>query len=266
MQMNQRTLSAAVFAVGLMLTVTACTKKVAVAPPPPAVVPPTPPPPPPAAPAARITNFGAEPRSIQRGQSATLTWAVANATDSNIDNGIGTVAANGTRQVFPTNTTTYTLTATSAGGNDTRSVTVEVTNPPAPPPPPPTAPRVSGTDMFNNEVASAGDALFDYDKSDIRDDARQILTRDADALKRIFAADPTFSVVLEGHCDERGSAEYNLGLGDRRATAAKDFLVQLGVPADKVRTISYGKDRPVCTDATEACYQRNRRAHLAPAQ
>ena len=266
MQMNQRTLSAAVFAVVLMMTVTACSKKVPAPALPPQAKPTPPEPPPPTAPAARITAFGAEPRSIQRGQSATLTWSVANATDSTIDNGIGTVAANGTRQVFPTNTTTYTLTASSAGGNDTRSVTVEVTAPPAPPPPPPPAPKVSGSDMFNREIASAGDALFDYDKSDIRDDARTVLTTDADALKRIFAADPSFSVVLEGHCDERGSAEYNLGLGDRRATAAKDFLVQLGVPADKIRTISYGKDRPVCTDATEACYQRNRRAHLAPAQ
>jgi peptidoglycan-associated lipoprotein len=195
-----------------------------------------------------------------------LTWSVANATNISIDGGIGSVQANGMRQVFPSNTTTYTLTASSAGGNDTRSVTVEVTAPPAPPPPPPPPPRISGAEMFNREIASAGDALFDYDKSDIRDDARQILTRDADALKRIFSADPTFNVMLEGHCDERGSAEYNLGLGDRRATAAKDFLVQLGVPAEKIRTISYGKDRPVCTDASEACYQRNRRAHLAPAQ
>jgi peptidoglycan-associated lipoprotein len=195
-----------------------------------------------------------------------LTWSVANSTDITIDNGIGAVQANGTRQVFPTNTTTYTLTARGAGGNDTRAATVAVTVPPPPPPPPPAKPRVSGLDMFNSELASAGDALFDYDKSDIRDDARGVLTRDADALKRIFAADPTFSVVLEGHCDERGSAEYNLGLGDRRSTAAKDFLVQLGVPADKVRTISYGKDRPICTTADEACYQRNRRAHLAPAQ
>lgn len=265
MRMNQRTLSAAVFAVVLMMTVTACKKKVPPPPPPPPKQE-APAPPPPPAPAARINNFGAEPSSIQRGQSATLTWSVANATDIAIDGGIGTVAANGTRQVFPTNTVTYTLTARGAGGNDTRSATVEVTAPPPPPPPPPAKPRVSGTDMFNSEVASAGDALFDYDKSDIREDARQVLTRDADALKRIFAADPTFSVVLEGHCDERGSAEYNLGLGDRRSTSAKDFLVQLGVPAEKIRTISYGKDRPVCTDANEACYQRNRRAHLTPAQ
>jgi len=110
----------------------------------------------------------------------------------------------------------------------------------------------------------AQDAYFDYDKSDLRDDARQALTRDADLLKRILAADPSFTVVIEGNCDERGSAEYNLGLGDRRATSAKDFLVQLGVPADKVTTISYGKDRPVCTDATEECYQRNRHDHLTP--
>ena len=260
MRMNQRTLSAAVFAGVLMLSVSACKKKVPAPPPPPPPKIETPAPP--AAPAARITNFSAEPRSIQSGQSATLTWSVANATDISINNGIGSVAANGTRQVFPTNTTTYTLTARAAGGNDTRSVTVDVS---APPPPPP-APKVSGIDMFNSDIASAGDALFDYDKSDIRDDARQVLTHDADALKRIFAADPSFTVVLEGHCDERGSAEYNLGLGDRRATSAKDFLVQLGVPAEKIRSISYGKDRPVCTDATEACYQRNRRAHLAPAQ
>jgi len=264
--MNQRTLSAAVFAVVLMMTVTACKKKVPAPPPPP------PPaaevlPPPPAAPAARITNFAVEPRSIQQGQSATLTWSVANATNIAINNGIGSVAADGTRQVFPTATTTYTLTASAAGGNDTRSVTVEVTTPPPPPPPPPARPKITGaeefTTLFNGD---GGDALFDYDKSDIRDDARQALTSDAAKLKQIFADDPTFTVVLEGHCDERGSAEYNLGLGDRRATSAKDFLVQLGVPAEKVRTISYGKDRPVCTDATEACYQRNRRAHLAPAQ
>jgi peptidoglycan-associated lipoprotein len=264
MRMNQRTLSAAVFAGVLMLSVSACKKKVPAPPPPPPPKIETPAPP--AAPAARITNFSAEPRSIQSGQSATLTWSVANATDISINNGIGSVAANGTRQVFPTNTTTYTLTARAAGGNDTRSVTVDVSAPPPPPPPPPPAPKVSGIDMFNSDIASAGDALFDYDKSDIRDDARKVLTHDADALKRIFAADPSFTVVLEGHCDERGSAEYNLGLGDRRATSAKDFLVQLGVPAEKIRSISYGKDRPVCTDATEACYQRNRRAHLAPAQ
>jgi peptidoglycan-associated lipoprotein len=192
-----------------------------------------------------------------------LSWQVANATDIAIDNGVGAVQANGNRQIFPANTSTYTLTARGPGGTDTRSVTVEVTAPPAPPPPPPAAPRISGGDMLNREAV---DALFDYDKSDIRADAMQALTRDADLLKRIFAADPAFTVMLEGNCDERGSAEYNLGLGDRRSTSAKDFLVQLGVPADKMKSISYGKDHQVCTEATEDCYQRNRRVHLSPGQ
>ncbi len=249
------------FAAVLLLSFAGCKKKAPVPPPPP----PPPPakteaPPPPAA--ARINSFTAEPRTIERGQSATLRWSVANATDMSIDQGLGAVQANGSRQVFPSQTTTYTLTARSGGGADSRAVTVEVTEPPPPPPPPAAPPRVSGADMLGRE---AQDIYFDYDKSDIRDDARQALTRDADLLKRIFAADPNFTVVIEGNCDERGSAEYNLGLGDRRAIAAKEFLVQLGVPADRINTISYGKDRPVCTEATEDCYQRNRHDHLSPA-
>jgi peptidoglycan-associated lipoprotein len=263
MDRKMKTLCLAAFAVTLLFTA-ACKKKVA-APAPPAP-PPTraeaPPPPPPAS-AARIISFTVEPNSIQRGQSATLAWSVANATDINIDNGVGSIQANGTRQVFPGNATTYTLTARGTGGTDTRSVTVQVTNPP-PPPPPATAPTREPSSITLNREAV--DAYFGYDKSDIRDDARTALMKDADILKRLFAADPGFSVMVEGNCDERGSAEYNLGLGDRRSTSAKDFLVQQGVPADKLRTISYGKDRPVCTDATEDCYQRNRHVHLAPAQ
>jgi len=232
-------------------------------PPAPAKVETPPPPPPPKPQAARINSFTAEPQTIQRGQSATLSWSVANATDISIDQGLGAIGANGTRQVFPANTITYTLSARSGGGNDMRSVTVNVTVPAPPPPPPPPPPTISGAEMLSRE---AQDAYFDYDKSDLRDDARTALTRDADLLKRIFAADSSFSVVIEGHCDERGSAEYNLGLGDRRATSAKDFLVGLGVPEGKIRIISYGKERPVCTEASEDCYQRNRHAHLAPAQ
>ncbi len=269
MRMNQRTLNAAVFCAMLLVAAAGCKKKAPAppAPPPPQAVketpPPPPPPPPPKAQAARINSFTVEPQTIQRGQPATLSWSVANATDISIDQGLGAVAANGTRQVFPAATTTYALSARSAGGADMRSVTVNVTVPTPPPPPPPPAPRISGAEMLSRE---AQDAYFDYDKTDMRDDARQALTRDADLLKRVFAADPTFSVVIEGHCDERGSAEYNLGLGDRRATSAKDYLVSLGLPESKIRIISYGKERPVCTEDSEDCYQRNRRAQLAPAQ
>src|SRR5579872_6303514 len=266
MRIHTRTLTAGVFAAMMLLAAAGCKKKAPAPPPPPPPRTETPAPPPPVAPKAQppaIANFSAAPTNIQRGQSSTLTWSVSNATDMSIDQGVGAIPANGTRSVSPNNTTTYTLTARGPGGTTTRSATVNVSVPPPPVPPPPAKPKISGADMLSRE---AKDAYFDYDKSDVRDDARTALTADADLLKRIFAADPTFNVVVEGNCDERGSAEYNLGLGDRRATSARDFLVSLGVPAEKVRTISYGKDRPVCTDASEDCYQRNRHAHLAPAQ
>lgn len=251
---------AILLALALLMFASGCKKKV---PPPPPAPPPTPPPTAPAPSKPTITSFTAEPSTIQKGQSATLRWSVENATDMSIDQGIGAVQSNGSRQVYPSATTTYTLAVNGPGGSDSRSVTVEVSNPPPPPPPPPAPPTLSSSEMLSQQ---GQDAYFDYDKSDIRADARDALTHDADLLKRIFQNDPNVTIMVEGNCDERGSAEYNLALGDRRATAAKDFLVQLGIPADKLKTISYGKERPVCTDATEECYQKNRRAHLSVAQ
>ena len=110
------------------------------------------------------------------------------------------------------------------------------------------------------------DAMFDYDGNTIRADAQQALNKNADALKKIFTDFPTGSVIVEGHCDERGSAEYNLGLGDQRASSAKAYLVQLGVSGDRLKTVSYGKERPQCTEANDDCYQRNRRAHFSAGQ
>ena len=104
------------------------------------------------------------------------------------------------------------------------------------------------------------DAYFDFDKSDVRTDAQEALTADANTLKQKEFAN--VSATIEGHCDERGSEEYNLGLGDRRATAAKNFLVNLGISADRLSTVSYGKDRPQCTDHNEDCWQKNRRVHF----
>ncbi len=165
MKINNRTLCAAVFSTLLLVSVAGCKKKApAPAPPPPPAAQEAPPPPPPPS-AVRINSFTAEPSSIERGQSATLRWTVANATDISIDQSLGTVAANGSRQVFPANSTTYTLTARGASGTDTRSVTVEVSSP-APPPPPPPAATVNGSEMLSRE---AQDAYFDYDKSDIRE-------------------------------------------------------------------------------------------------
>lgn len=245
----------------LLLFAAGCKKKT----PPPAPPPPAPAPAPAPPPAAKpvISEFTAEPSSIERGQASTLRWSVSNATDITIDQGIGAVQSNGSRQVFPSNTTSYTLVANGPGGSDTRQVTVNLTVAPPPPPPPATHNTRSAADILSSDVQ---DAYFDYDKSDVREDARTTLTHDADVLKQIFADNPGFTVLVEGHCDERGSAEYNLGLGDRRASSAKDFLVQLGVPADKLKTISYGKERPQCTESTEECWQKNRRAHFSPGQ
>jgi peptidoglycan-associated lipoprotein len=102
------------------------------------------------------------------------------------------------------------------------------------------------------------DAFFDYDKADLRDDARTALAADAEWLKRYR----TVQFLIEGHCDERGTSEYNLALGDRRANAAKEYLVSLGVDASRVKTVSYGKERPFCTESTEGCWQQNRRSHF----
>ena len=136
--------------------------------------------------------------------------------------------------------------------------------PPPPPPPPPTPTRRSRIDSAL--AVDVQDAYFDYDKSDVRGDARDVLTRNAAALKSILNDFPNASIVVEGHCDERGSAEYNLGLGDRRASSAKEFLRALGVPADRLKTISYGKERPQCTEQNESCWQKNRRAHFVAGQ
>jgi len=197
--------------------------------------------------------LSAEPSTVEKGQSATLSWTSQNATDFDLQPGIGKQQTSGSTSVTPTDSATYTGTVTGPGGSNTCTARVTVTTPPPPPPPPPKT--ESAEEQFN---AAMKDAFFDFDKSDVRTDAQQALTADADFLK----AHPDIKFTIEGHCDERGSEEYNLGLGDRRANAAKSFLSNLGVGADRITTISYGKDRPVCTDKNEECWQRNRRAHF----
>jgi len=248
----------------LALFAAGCKKKVPPPPPPPPPIPEvkeTPKPPPPA---PVVAQFTAEPTSIQRGQSSTLRWEVSgDVTGISISEGVGTVQRTGTQRVSPSDSATYTLTATGPGGATTASATVNVSAPPPPPPPPEAKVTVTLVERLTSDLQ---DAYYDYDKSDIRSDARDVLTRDAAALKIILNDFPTAVIVLEGHCDERGSAEYNLGLGDRRASSAKEFLQQLGVPADRLKTISYGKERPQCTEQNESCWQKNRRAHFAPGQ
>lgn len=255
--MSRKKLSIALLAVSISLFSVGCKKPTPVASTPP---PPTPTAPPPPKPSASVRSFTVEPSSITAGQSATLRWAVENA-DSVSISGLGTVQASGSRSVNPTSTTTYDLTATGAGGGANRSVTLTVR--PAPPAERPVeTPRAtqSFAEMVNSMLS---DVYFDYDKSEVRDDARTMLNKNAEALKSIFAAHGSGILTVEGHCDERGSAEYNLGLGDRRSTSVKEYLVNLGLPGDKIKVISYGNEKPSCTEANESCYQKNRRAHFS---
>src|ERR1700733_214949 len=119
---------------------------------------------------------------------------------------------------------------------------------------------------LNDRLAKMEDALFDFDKSTIRPDATTALKDDVGVIRDILAAYPTQKLLIEGHADERGSEEYNLALGDRRAQSVKDFLSSMGIPDVQLTLISYGKERPVCSDENENCYQRNRRAHVTAAQ
>jgi len=114
-------------------------------------------------------------------------------------------------------------------------------------------------------LAKLEDALFDYDKSTIRTDATAALRDDVNVIRGILADYPNEKLVIEGHADERGSAEYNLALGDRRAHAVQEFLSSMGIPGPQLAVVSYGKERPVCTDESESCWQRNRRAHVTAA-
>jgi peptidoglycan-associated lipoprotein len=227
---------------GSILILGGCKKKVA--PPPP------PPPPPPAAPTATLS---ARPDTIQPGQSSTLSWQTQNATDVTLDG--NKVDPSGSQRVSPAQSTTYRVVAKGAGGTQEATARVTVTPPPAP------APQPSATDeeLFSRNVK---DVFFDYDKYDVRPDQQAALQGDAQFL----AQHPTMRFTIEGHCDERGSTEYNLALGDRRAGAVKQYLVSLGISADRISTVSFGKEKPFCTQSNEACWQQNRRGHFVPAQ
>jgi peptidoglycan-associated lipoprotein len=227
---------AMVFAVG-------CKKKPPQAPPPP-------PPPPPAA-AKPTVSIQANPTTIDKGGSSTLTWTSTDATQLTVSPDVGSVNAQGSTQVSPANSTTYTITASGPGGSADSSVRVTV-NQPAPPPPPPPA-----RDLIAEFLANVHTVYFDFNKADIRADQRDGLAHSAEFLKQ----NPEIKLTIEGNCDSRGSTEYNLVLGDRRASAVKNYLVQLGISADRINTVSYGKEKPVCQEENESCWQQNRNGH-----
>ena len=218
-----------------------CHKRVASVPPPQAVPP---------APAAPTVSLQASPADISKGESARLTWSSTNASQLTLSPGLGWVNENGAQQVRPAESTTYTITATGNGGRAESSARVTVSLPPAAAVPPEDL-----QNLFNEAVK---DAFFDYNNADLRPDAKYSLVKNGEFLNS--HRDIRFSI--EGHCDERGSEEYNLGLGDRRATSAKKYMVSLGIDESRITTVSYGKERPFCSEHNEACWQQNRRAHF----
>jgi peptidoglycan-associated lipoprotein len=233
-----------VLAVATILTISACKKKVA----------PAPPPPPPAvqAPTASLT---ANPAAIQQGQSSTLSWATQNATEITLE-GFGRVGSSGSQLVVPSTSTTYRLTAKGAGGTQEATARVTVT---LPPPPVAAAQSADEQELFARSVK---DLYFNYDSYELRASDQSTLQADGAFLK----SHSNIRFTLEGHCDERGSVEYNIALGENRANSVKQALVKLGVPASSIKTISYGKEKPICTEHDEACWQQNRRAHFAYGQ
>jgi peptidoglycan-associated lipoprotein len=236
--------------------------------------PPPPPPPstggntgitpiPPAIPAPSIT-LRADTVTITRGGTVNLTYESRNAATVDIQPGIGPVtpAATGTRAVTPASSVTYTATATGPGGTATDVLRITVNEPPPPPPAvtrggvtqaPPPAIVLTSQQLFDRDMQAIN---FDYDKSDIREDQKPKLMTATNYMK----ANPNVRITIEGNADERGSEEYNLALGDRRANAVKQYLVAQGIPENRLSSVSYGEERPACSAQTEECFAQNRRA------
>jgi len=192
---------------------------------------------------APTISLRAEPSAIEHGQNAKLQWSTDNAKVVSIS-GLGDVPASGEREVSPRVSTTYTGTALGDGGTATASARVTVTEPPPPPvaerprgnPQPTAEPAIA--ELFARAVAAI---FFDYDKADLKPAEQEKLRRAAEWL--LQDRNRTITFRIEGNCDPRGTAEYNLGLGDRRARAAKNFLASLGVDANRVETVSYGLEK-----------------------
>lgn len=208
--------------------------------------PPTAPPPP-----SPTVSIEADPTLVQAGQSATVTWKTENATEVRIEP-LGPVEANGSKIVTPTESTSYRVIATGPGGTQesVARITVAAAANVAPP----------KSDDFFAEENGRQDVFFDVDQYSIRADQQSTIQNDAKFLNK----HPDLYVMIEGHCDELGSTDYNLALGDIRANEVKEALVKAGVDSARIDTVTYGKERPFCRESTENCWKQNRRAHIVP--
>jgi peptidoglycan-associated lipoprotein len=212
---------------------------------------------PPATGPAPTATLTADPLAIDLGQSVVLNWRTTNATSVSID-GIGDVAVNGTQTVSPANSTNFHLVAKGDGGSTEANVRVTVRVPTVP---------TTGNTASNNDSdmgtdaafhAAVQDVFFGYDSYEVSAEGENSIGSAA----RYLNTHPAIKVLIGGYCDDRGSAEYNITLGENRANAAREALVAAGVAPGRVRVVSYGKERQFCTDETESCWQQNRRAQF----
>lgn len=193
------------------------------------------------------------PVDITQGESAKLTWEAQNATDVTIES-MGSVEANGSKTVSPSESTTYRIVAKGPGGTSDATARLTVSKP---------APAVaeSGPSLQELFQRNVKDAFFAYDSYKLDDETSQLLSSDAKFLEQ----HPELKFTVEGHCDERGSEEYNLALGASRAEAVKQALIAQGVDGQRIATNSVGKEKPFCTESNEECWHQNRRGHfIAP--
>jgi peptidoglycan-associated lipoprotein len=205
--------------------------------------------PPVAAPAAPTASITVSPENVQRGQTAELSWNTQNASTVTID-GLGTVSASGSKRVTPPDSTTFHLMAKGDGGSAEASARLNVTASIA------KKDEISDAELFRRTVK---DVFFNYDNAEIRAEEDAIVQADAQFL----AAHPSMQLLIEGHCDERGSEDYNMVLGQSRATRVRDALIKNGISADRIKLVSLGKEKPFCTAAeNDSCWSQNRRAHF----
>lgn len=243
----------------LLLAPLACGKKT-----------PPPPPPPPSGAASTATpddvsgpaptiELSASPTSIEEGEQSTLNWNSSNASSVVIDSGVGNVAESGSITVSPRESTTYTATASGPGGQGNASTRVTVV--------PRSSDRgdIQETDLERwrqyQQDGRISPIYFAYDSAELSPEARETLQQNARAFRELTGVR---IIIIEGHADERGTEEYNLALGDRRAQAAYEYLLDLGIQPDRLETISLGEERPADPGNNEAAWAKNRRAEFVP--
>ena len=193
---------------------------------------------------------------MKQGQTATLIAVIA----------VGMLTASCAKKKVaatpPSPPTPAVTAAAPAQSTRTPARSAEARPPAATPTPNPSYPPAATRARIDQLLARIEDAYFDYDKASLRPDAMKALEADSTELRDILKDYPDYKLTIEGHCDERGSAEYNIALGEKRAEAAKTYLVGVGIPSPQLNVISYGKEHPVCDEHDEACWQRNRRIHI----